>query len=150
MTCVSTFALVWAVLGSPAAPLTASSSSKHVTATLVPEYGSVEPGHPLSVGLHLKMAPEWHTYWKNPGDSGLPTRIAWVLPTGVTAGPIEWPRPHRFTLGGLTSYAYEHEVLLLTRLDVPATLAGKDLQVRAQVKWLECKEQCIPGRAELA
>jgi DsbC/DsbD-like thiol-disulfide interchange protein/cytochrome c biogenesis protein CcdA len=148
---LSVFVLALASLpqAASAAPLTASASSKHVTATLVPEHDSAVPGQPLYVGLHLKMEPDWHTYWKNPGDSGLPTKIEWRLPDGVTAGPIEWPRPIRFEMGGLMSYAYEHEVLLLTRIDVPASLAVKELPIGARVKWLECKEACLPGKAEL-
>jgi thiol:disulfide interchange protein DsbD len=146
---------VWILLGlawaAPlaAASLTATARSKHTTATLVPEHDALEPGRPLTIGLHLKMEPEWHTYWKNPGDSGLPTKIEWRLPEGFRAGPIEWPRPTRLPAGPLMSYAYEHEVLLLTRIDVPETLPAGETKIGALVKWLECKEACLPGKAEL-
>ncbi len=55
------------------------------------------------VGLQLAHQPKWHSYWKNPGDSGLPTRLSWTLPTGVMAGDIAWPKPQKFYLGEFTS-----------------------------------------------
>src|SRR5574337_1136515 len=63
----------------------------HVEAQLVSDKLSAKPGQPVLVGLKLRMIPDWHTYWKNPGDSGLPTRIQWELPPGWKAGPIQWP-----------------------------------------------------------
>jgi thiol:disulfide interchange protein DsbD len=131
------------------AALTASGSSRNVTVTLVPEATALEPGKPLWVGLHLKMAPHWHTYWKNPGDSGLPTRIQWRLPDGVTAGDLQWPRPERIPAGPLMSYGYEHEVLLLTEIRPSAAAPSGDMRIGARVEWLECREACLPGKAEL-
>ena len=65
--------------------------TQHVEAELVSAEASAQPGKPVTLGLKLRMEPEWHTYWKNPGDSGLPTRIQWQLPPGWKAGEIEWP-----------------------------------------------------------
>ena len=132
-----------------AAALTASGSSRNVTATLVPEATALEPGQPLWVGLHLKMAPHWHTYWKNPGDSGLPTRIKWRLADGASAGDIQWPRPERIPAGPLMSYGYEDEVLLLAEIRPPASVTSGDMKIGARVDWLECREACLPGKAEL-
>src|SRR5262245_52486369 len=73
----------------------------HVKAELVAASDAVVPGQPLQVGLKLTHEKDWHTYWQVPGDSGLPTRIDWQLPTGVQAGPIEWPHPHRLPAGPL-------------------------------------------------
>jgi thiol:disulfide interchange protein DsbD len=96
------------------------------------------------------MADGWHTYWKNPGDSGLPTRLRWTLPTGFTAGPLQWPLPQRLAQGPLMSYGYAGEVLLLTRVTPPADLAaGSTHRLAARADWLECKELCLPGRADL-
>jgi len=129
----------------------ATAASRHVQAELVSEVESIRPGQPFRVGLRLKMAPEWHTYWKNPGDSGLPTRIAWRLPDGFQAGPIEWPYPKPFSQGPVTSYGYEGEVLLPVLLTPPASLApGRPVTIAARADWLECKEACLPGRAELS
>src|SRR6202521_1913436 len=83
---------------SPAVP------SEPVAARLVPEAGSVAPGGTLWVDLHLDIAPGWHTYWRNPGDSGLPTEIAWNLPAGFSAGDIVWPVPEHFIVDGLGNY----------------------------------------------
>jgi thiol:disulfide interchange protein len=126
-----------------------SATSKHVTVTLLPESESVQAGRPFTVALRMQMEPEWHTYWKNPGDSGLPTRIQWRLPEGFEAGEIQWPTPELMFVEPLMSYGYEGEVLLLTDIRPPATLAGGDITVGAKVDWLECKEACLPGKADL-
>jgi DsbC/DsbD-like thiol-disulfide interchange protein len=133
----------------PAAP--ARAASRHVQAELVSEVESIRAGQPFSLGLHLKMEPGWHTYWKNPGDSGLPTRLKWTLPEGFEAAPIEWPYPETFSQGPVTSYGYEHDVLLPVRVTPPASLApGKPVVLSARADWLECREQCLPGRADLS
>jgi thiol:disulfide interchange protein DsbD len=125
-------------------------ASRHVRAELVAETDGVQPGRPLALGIRLQMDPGWHTYWRNPGDSGLPTRVRWTLPEGFAAGELLWPSPERFTTGSLTSYGYEKDVLLPVELSVPATLAGGEVRLQARVDWLECQEICVPGKAELA
>lgn len=129
----------------------ALAASRHVQASLVAEHESIRPGEPFWVGLRLKMEPGWHTYWKNPGDSGLPTRIKWTLPEGFAAGPIDWPYPQPFSQGPVTSYGYEDEVLLPVPITPPASLTpGKPVTLAARVDWLECQEACVPGRADLS
>jgi thiol:disulfide interchange protein DsbD len=124
--------------------------SAHVTATLEREHESARPGTAFWVGLRLRMAPGWHTYWKNPGDSGLPTRIAWTLPEGFRAGPIFWPQPERMPAGPVMSYGYAGEVLLLTEVTPPSSMtAGTEATLAARVSWLECREACLPGKADL-
>ncbi len=76
-----------------AAAFAAPVKTEHVEAELVADRAALVPGGELTVALRLAIAPGWHTYWRNPGDSGLPTTIAWQLPAGITAGPIEWPAP---------------------------------------------------------
>jgi DsbC/DsbD-like thiol-disulfide interchange protein len=129
--------------------LAAPGAGRHVEATLVAATDAATPGKPLLAGLHLQMAPGWHTYWRNPGDSGLPTRVKWELPEGVSAGPLQWPRPIRFHTGPLVSYGYEDEVLLPVEIEVPAGLASPEVRLLARVSWLECQEVCLPGKAEL-
>jgi thiol:disulfide interchange protein DsbD len=137
-----------------AAPASASptttAASKHVRATLAPEATSVQPGRAFHVGVRLEMEKDWHTYWKNPGDSGLPTRIRWTLPEGFETSDIQWPRPQRFPTEALMSYGYAGEVWLLTQVRPPARLAAAEVVLSARVDWLECKEACLPGRAELS
>lgn len=108
----------------------------------------VEPGKPVWVGLQLAHQPKWHTYWKNSGDSGLPTQLTWTLPPGVTAGEIAWPVPKKIPIGSLANYGYEGTVVLPVPLTIspefkPSALSG-DLEVKLQANWLVCKEECIP------
>ncbi len=121
----------------------------HVEAELVTEKNSAQPGKPATVGLKLRMADHWHTYWKNPGDSGLPTRIQWVLPEGWKAGEIQWPYPTRLPVGPLMNYGYEDEVVLLSELIPPASAKPGDYLVKAKAEWLVCKDVCIPEKGEL-
>ncbi len=127
----------------------AQSTRFHTIASLISEKRAVTLGESFDVGILLKMEPDWHTYWENPGDSGLPTSVEWKLPKGFTAGPIRWPKPKAITLGRLTSYGYEDEVLLLVHVQAP--LQGYDhgqaVRLEGEVSWLECKDVCIPGSA---
>jgi thiol:disulfide interchange protein len=118
-------------------------------AKLVLPVENAAPGQTLLVGVHLKMAPGWHTYWRNAGDAGSPTEIKWTLPQGVTAGPIQWPIPETAKLGDLFTLGYHDEVVLLVPLSVAAN-AGGSVDLKAEVSWLECEVQCVPGDAELA
>ena len=127
----------------------ATVKTEHVDAQLLAERVSAQPGKPITVGLQLRMAPHWHTYWKNPGDSGLPTRIQWVLPEGWKSGAIQWPYPKPLPIGPLTNFGYEDEVVLLSELTPPASAAPGTARIKAQAEWLVCKEVCIPEKGEL-
>jgi thiol:disulfide interchange protein DsbD len=105
-------------------------------------------GKPLWLGLLIRHAPQWHTYWKNPGDSGLPTTLQWKLPAGVSAGAIEWPTPQRLPIGPLMNYGYEGTVLLPVPATVASTFAGERLDIGLNAEWLVCKEVCIPQSGE--
>jgi len=123
--------------------------TEQVEAELVAERSAPEPGKALTVALRLKAIPGWHTYWRNPGDSGQPTAIDWRLPAGYRAGPIQWPVPEKLPIGPLANYGYEGEVLLLTDIVVPAGAQGP-AKIAAQAKWLVCNpERCIPQEADL-
>jgi thiol:disulfide interchange protein len=121
-----------------------------VAARLVPETGSIAPGKTLWVDLHLDIAAGWHTYWRNPGDSGLPTEIAWTLPAGFRAGAIAWPVPHRFVQGTIGNYGYQGSADLLVPIAAPPRLEpGGSVHLAANASWLVCSEICIPGTAKL-
>ncbi|HZQ59905.1 MAG TPA: thioredoxin family protein [Casimicrobiaceae bacterium] len=123
--------------------------TEHVEAELVAERTAITPGTPLTVALRLKLAPGWHTYWQNPGDSGLPTTLAWKLPDGVTAGSIQWPAPQRLPAGPLMNYGYEGEVLHLVDVMPSASLSQSPVELAARAEWLVCRETCIPEGADL-
>ncbi|MDP3136900.1 MAG: protein-disulfide reductase DsbD family protein [Burkholderiaceae bacterium] len=112
------------------------------------------PGATLWLGLQLTHKPEWHTYWKNSGDSGLPTQLEWHLPPGVSAGEIVWPVPKKIPIGNLANYGYENTVLLPVPLTIssefrPAALQDS-LEVRLKASWLVCRKECIPEDGEFA
>mgnify|MGYP003580090220 CR=1 FL=1 len=98
----------------------AADPERYVQARLVSEQASVAPGATVLVGLHMKIHPGWHTYWRNPGDSGIATTIEWILPQGYAAGDIQWPLPERYTVGPLVNYGYGGEVVLPVAITVPA------------------------------
>jgi thiol:disulfide interchange protein/DsbC/DsbD-like thiol-disulfide interchange protein len=111
----------------------------------------VVPGLTLWAGLRITHTPDWHTYWKNPGDSGLPTELQWTLPPGITAGEVDWPVPKKFAIGNtdpLINYGYDDTVLL----PVPLTIAADfrpapgqiELTLQLQANWLICRSECIP------
>ena len=112
----------------------------------VPE--GVAPGKPLWLGLLITHQPEWHTYWKNPGDSGLPTQLDWRLPEGVQAGEIAWPLPRKIPIGDLANFGYEGQLLLPVPLTVtPAFVAdaqGGAALFQLQASWLVCRQECVP------
>ncbi len=102
------------------------------------------PGRPVWLGLQIQHQREWHTYWKNPGDSGLPTTMAWTLPQGLEAGEIAWPTPKKFPLGDLANYGYEGTLLLPVPLRIDQPVSGPSLSVELQARWLVCRRECIP------
>ena len=135
---------LWAAAQLPGAP-SAVVVTPQVRAELVahaPE--GVGAGKPVWLGLKIEHQPHWHTYWKNPGDSGLPTTLIWTLPAGVGAGEIEWPAPQRLPIGPLMNYGYEGTLLLPVALTLPAGSAGSGLEVKLRAEWLVCKDVCIP------
>ncbi|HEY0824843.1 MAG TPA: protein-disulfide reductase DsbD domain-containing protein, partial [Ramlibacter sp.] len=127
---------------------TAVVTSERVRAELVahaPE--GLVPGKPVWVGLQITHQPEWHTYWKNPGDSGLPTTLEWQLPPGIEAGEIAWPLPKKIPVGPLANYGYEDTVLLPVPLTVTPAFKPSvfgDAEIKLKASWLVCKRECIP------
>ncbi|MBA3593903.1 MAG: thioredoxin family protein [Polaromonas sp.] len=108
----------------------------------------VQAGQPLWVGLQLAHIPEWHTYWKNSGDSGLPTQLEWTLPAGITAGEIAWPTPKKIPIGNLANYGYEGTVLLPVPLTVAPGFSASQLEIKLKAAWLVCKKECIPQEGD--
>jgi thiol:disulfide interchange protein DsbD len=143
-------ALTAATLASTSIALAAPVKTGHVTAELVAEQTALVPGATTTVALRLAIEPGWHTYWRNPGESGLPTTLAWRLPPGYGAGDIVWPAPRALPAGPLMNYGYEGDVLHLVPLRVPADVQdGSTATLAARADWLVCRETCIPEGADL-
>ena len=137
------------VLPGSAAKLSSVVTTSEVRAELLAHAPQgVAAGQPLWLGLQITHQPEWHTYWKNPGDSGLPTVLEWTLPAGVTAGEIAWPTPKKIPIGNLANYGYEGTVLLPVPLTVAPGFNGEQLSVRLKASWLVCRRECIPQEGE--
>ena len=148
---IAAFTLL-AALTSPA-PLWAATSAAVTTPQVRAELlahapEGVAPGKPIWLGLQIRHQPHWHTYWKNPGDSGLPTTLSWQLPEGVQAGDIQWPTPKKLPVGPLMNFGFEGTLLLPVPITVPATFSGSSLEVKLQAEWLVCKDVCIPESGE--
>ncbi len=150
----ATSLLLSIVLGTPAAIAApapaAESAAEPVQIELIAEHTALTPGQPEQIGLLLRHQPHWHTYWINPGDSGLPTTLEWTLPAGFQADAVAWPVPRRFEVGGLYNFGYDGEAVLPVSIAVPADASvGSTVRFAVAVKWLACREECIPGKASL-
>ncbi len=118
--------------------------TEQVRAELVAHAPGLAPDQPAWLGLKLEHIPHWHTYWKNAGDSGLPTSLSWKLPAGVRVGDIEWPTPKKLPIGPLLNFGYEGTVVLPVPLHLDAPPAGDSMRVTLEADWLVCKIECIP------
>jgi thiol:disulfide interchange protein/DsbC/DsbD-like thiol-disulfide interchange protein len=133
------------------APASRDDPSPHSEAVLVSGVSWVRSGEPFTVGLRLTLEPGWHSYWKNPGDSGEPISIEWRLPEGFVAGEIRWPVPERIPFPPLVSYGYFDQVLFPVEIAPPADLApGDSMRLAGRAHWLVCIEDCFPAEAELS
>jgi thiol:disulfide interchange protein DsbD len=149
----TSFLLAAAAASSWAAPAGAGAevTTPQVRAELVAHAPQgVMPGQPMWLGLKIEHQPHWHTYWKNPGDSGLPTTLEWTLPSGVVSGEIEWPTPGKLPIGPLMNYGYEGTLLLPVAVTVPSGFTGEALEVKLHADWLVCKDVCIPQGGDFA
>lgn len=123
-----------------------------VRASLLTEQAAIAPGSTFSVGIAITMEPGWHTYWENGGDAGLATSVEWTLPEGFSAGPIQWPLPHRYEdEGDIVTFGYARETLLIVDMTAPESVEpGSHVTIDGRVDWLQCKDICIPGGADLS
>jgi thiol:disulfide interchange protein DsbD len=140
------------LLASPAAFAISGGAvaTDNVKARLISEVDGVGPGQVFWVALELNIRDGWHTYWRNPGDSGEPTKLAWQLPPGFTAGDIVWTTPHRFEIAPLVNYGYAKHAVHLVQITAPKDLkAGAPVTLAAKASWLVCSDVCIPEGADL-
>jgi thiol:disulfide interchange protein DsbD len=138
------------LLALSAAGAAADIADHNAKAHLIGELRTVSPGSSFWVALELDIHDGWHTYWRNPGDSGKATTLSWDLPPGFSAGPIVWTTPHRFELPPLVNLGYAQHAMHLVRIDAPADLRpGTTAALRANASWLVCADVCIPESAGL-
>ncbi len=145
----------WLLMGALmlcAAPtLSAAASDPHLTVELRSRDSALAPNHDATLGLYFKLESGWHIYWQNPGDAGEPPTIAWRLPPGVTASAMQFPAPKQIRLGSLMDFGYEGDVLFPVVVHADGSLkAGGHETLAADVRWLVCREVCIPGRQALS
>ncbi len=126
-----------------------ASDGPMVDAALVADLESVAPGETVHIALHQDITPGWHTYWRNPGDSGEATEVRLDLPEGWRAGEIIWPAPNAYPIGPLTNYGYSNEVSLPVPVEVPADAPAGRVTIPARATWLVCEDVCIPEDADL-
>ncbi|MDX2225572.1 MAG: thioredoxin family protein [Verrucomicrobiae bacterium] len=114
---------------------------------VISDFEVLAPGQTFHVGLTLKIKPRWHVYWSNPGESGIPTTVLLTSSTpGVTFGPVFYPIPKRFIFGGIISFGYADEVLLVSEASIPPSVRpGDRIDIQARSEWLVCEDICIPG-----
>src|SRR5262245_48303463 len=118
---------------------------------LLAEPAAIAPGEPFTVGIKLSMKEHWHTYWRNPGDSGEPTRVTWKLPRRFAAGDLQWPAPSLIRVGPAANFGYEGETILLARVTPPRDVKpGTTANLAADVAYLVCEKICIPGEASVS
>lgn len=144
-------AIVYALAGSVIVHGQTYQGRQLVKAELLADTSSLVSGKPFTAGLLLRMAPNWHTYWKFSGDAGLPTEIKWNLPPGWKVGEIQWPIPRKTVdPGDIQTYGYQDEVMLLQEITPPQNIEGSVISISAEANWLVCERLCIPGSAKLS
>src|ERR1051326_8845870 len=124
-------------------------AAAHTHARLVLAAETARPGDTVMAGVHLHMDAGWHTYWRNAGQSGIPTSNKWELPKGVTVGEIQWPVPEKSPDTDITTYIYENDVVLLVPLKLAHDLPPGPLEIKDKIDWLECAKICVPGKTNV-
>jgi DsbC/DsbD-like thiol-disulfide interchange protein len=128
-----------------------ASAPSHLRVTLLSEYMALGPARVSWIGLRFEIESGWHIYWKDPGDSGEPPSVQWELPAGLRAGAIRWPAPERIPDHTLVDYGYEGGVLLMAPIRTPPESAAREpIKIAATVKYLVCRDVCVPGSAHVA
>jgi len=123
-----------------------SSWRKFSQGRLVSETDGLNPGNPGTLGFYVKLAPHWHTYWVNPGDSGTALRLSFKNSPGVRVKQVHMPVPERIMTGPLISFAYSNEVLFLIDVETSTDMKlGTSAAFEADVEWLICEDVCIPA-----
>ncbi len=129
-------AVAAAILGMPQAPT--------VPVSLIPEFVALAPGHPFRVAVRIQVPERWHIFWKRPGQSGLPTTVAWQLPPHVVADSVSWPAPERLDSAGVVTHVYRGDVILVAHFHVSRDAPSGTVDLAVQLEWGICREICVP------
>ena len=133
-----------------AAAAPAAQAAPEVATRLVSALAAVAPGGTLDLAIEQTLAPGWHTYWRNPGDSGEALSMEWKLPAGAEAAALAWPVPARFATGPVMTYGYKGKVTFLTGVSVPSDWpVGRPFEVAVDIYALICSDICIPVETSL-
>ncbi len=134
-----------------AAPRREESGESLVSTDLVALDRAIEPGKPFALGVRFTIAPKWHIYWKNPGDSGGPPGILIEVPKGFTVGTVEYPRPIILEKPEEVTIGYERQVIYRVMITPPASFEGlpSAITVVGKLDWMVCRERCLMGRREV-
>jgi DsbC/DsbD-like thiol-disulfide interchange protein len=109
------------------------------------------PGDSVTLVWKFNLAADWHLYWAGRNDTGFPPMIDLELPAGWVAGGLQWPAPERHvSAGDILDHVYFGELVLIQKLGAPDDAAmGGQVEIKADVQWLACKDMCVPGRTDL-
>jgi thiol:disulfide interchange protein DsbD len=140
----------WLVSLVAALSVGSTASALETQARLLLSAETAVPGETVMAGIHLHMNSGWHTYWRNPGESGDATKIQWQLPDGIAAGSILWPPPEKYNFQGLFTYVYHDDVVLLVPLTLGKSIPEGPVQIKANLSWMECEELCVMGKQEVS
>lgn len=123
--------------------------NKLVKTEIISDYKILKPGMKFNIGIIVTPEKDWHTYWRNPGDAGLPTIVDCKLPDGVKAGDVVWEIPEKIHFAGMANFGYGRSNMLIVPIDLPDDFHDTSLVIKVEVNWLVCKEECIPGKRML-
>ncbi|HEX9166608.1 MAG TPA: protein-disulfide reductase DsbD domain-containing protein [Gemmatimonadales bacterium] len=142
--------LVAALAAAPGAGAQETVANPHVVISLVPEHHAATPGQPLRLALRFQPEPGWHIYWRNPGQAGIATSVAWTVPPGFRTDSLAWPVPELYDIAGILTHVMHGETVLRTTVLVPLVVAASPARIGAEVRYGVCKEVCLPGVARLS
>lgn len=125
-------------------------TAQPVQARLITATNGVEAGGTVRLGVEISLAPGWHIYFRDPGDTGRATQVQMILPSGVTAGQLLWEKPKRYSDSGFTTFGYETRTVIAVDVKIPdSAKPGDKLLLKAHVEWLACHDMCAPGDQDL-
>ena len=123
---------------------------RYATVKLTPERTQVKAGEEIQLATEITLAPDWHVYWINPGDSGIPVSAHWTLPENFEIKEINWPTPDKISYDILLNYGYHDNVILLQKLKIPDTIPEGKITLTAKIDMLVCNEICIPETSTIS